>query len=106
MEFECKFSFNRVFGIKNVPKSLLDRMKNKQQLEEFSRENQSGERQPKSSRNGGRGPNSTKDQNIAAATRRPSVFRGDVEDARRGQQNQNDNRYGLFSRVYYLTLPK
>ena len=97
MEFEClKFSFNRVFGIKNVPKSLLDRMKNKQQLEEFSRENQGGERQPKSSSNGGRGPNSTKDQNIAAATRRPSVFRGDVEDARRGQQSQNDNRYGLF----------
>ena len=80
-----------------MPKSLLDRMKNKQQLEAFSRENQSGERQrPKSSRNGGGRPNSTKDQSVAAGTRRPSVFRGDVEDARRGQQNQNDNRYGFY----------
>ena len=86
-----------------MPKFLLDRMKNKQQLEEFSRENQGGERQPKSSRNGGRGPNSIKDQNIAAATRRPSVFRGDGEDVRRGQQNQNDNRYGLFCQVEWDT---
>ena len=60
-------------------------MKNKKQLESFSRENQSAERQPKSSRDDGR-RKKTKDQNVSAGTRRPSVFRGE-EDSRRGQQD-------------------
>ena len=61
-------------------------MKNKKQLESFSRENQSGERRPKSRDDDGR-PNGTKDQNVAAGTQRPSVFRG--EDSRRGQSQSN-----------------
>ena len=58
-----------------MPKNLLDRMKNKQQLAAVDRENQSGERQPKSS--GDRRPNAPEDQQVAAGTRRPSVFRGE-----------------------------
>ena len=95
--FQFISPIRRVFGIKNVPKSVLDRMKNKKQLESFSRESQSGERKPKS-RDDGRRPKAGKDQDVAAGTQRPSVFRGDVENSRRGQdsgqsqsnrQNQN-----------------
>ena len=61
-------------------------MKNKKQLEGFSRENQSGGRRPKS-RDDGR-PKTTQDQNVAEGTRRPSVFRGE-EGSGRGQSQEN-----------------